>query len=40
MKESNKFMYDVAKKMSSLIKTNKIMAVSIPPQKIIGNWVY
>ncbi|CAD8042957.1 unnamed protein product [Paramecium primaurelia] len=38
MKESNQFMYKVAKKMSSFIKTNKLVVV--PPQKIIGNWVY
>ncbi|CAD8139490.1 unnamed protein product [Paramecium octaurelia] len=38
MKESNQFMFKVAEKMSSFIKSNKLAVV--PPQKLIGNWVY
>ncbi|CAK75340.1 unnamed protein product (macronuclear) [Paramecium tetraurelia] len=37
IKESNLFMYNVAQKISTFIKTDKIAVV--PPHKIIGNWM-
>ncbi|CAD8052916.1 unnamed protein product [Paramecium sonneborni] len=36
MKESNQFMFNVTKKISSFIKTDKVI---VPPHKIVGNWV-
>ncbi|CAD8060888.1 unnamed protein product [Paramecium sonneborni] len=35
MEESNSFLFNVVKKMSSFIKTDKVI---LPPQKIVGNW--